>query len=75
MEDWKLTYDQTLDPDTRLRMAHEMGDFLYDNYVTIPMFWVFAIAAINPDVVVDYRVNMMHFGPLRYHEYTQAVLK
>jgi len=50
-------------------------DWWIGNYVDIPMFWQFAKAAINPEIVESYEVNMLHVGVIRYHEYTVPVFK
>ena len=42
---------------------------------SVPLVWVFSEAAVNPDVVAEYEVNMLHMGPVRYHEHTKPVFK
>jgi len=37
--------------------------------------WVFEKAVVNPSVVEEYEVNMLHMGPVRYHEYTKPVFE
>ena len=73
--DWKKAYDQTLDPDTRFAESQRMGDYFHDEHLTVPLLWLFAEVALNPNVVADYEISMLHFGPVRYHEYTKAVMQ
>ena len=73
--DWKKAYDQTLDPDTRFAESQRMGDYFHNEHLTVPLLWLFAEVALNPNIVADYEISMLHFGPVRYHEYTQAVMQ
>jgi peptide/nickel transport system substrate-binding protein len=73
--DWKRKYDQTIDLEERLKMSRELGDWWKANHVTGPLFWVFPEVGVDPKVVEDYTVNQLHFGPVRYHEYTKAVFQ
>ena len=66
---------QSIDPDERLDIIHEMGDFVYNNYLSLPLFLVVPQAAIDPEVVLDYSVNMRNFGPVNHHEFTEPVYK
>lgn len=51
------------------------GQYLYDNHVTIPIAWLKPAVAVNPKFVADYTANHLHFGPVRHHEFTEAVFK
>ncbi len=73
--DWKRAYDQNIDPDVRFAESQRLGDFFHNEHITVPLIWLFAEVGINPDVVEDYEISMLHFGPVRYHEYTKAVYK
>lgn len=73
--DWKRKYDNTIDLKERLKMSKELGDWWKANHVTVPLFWVIPEVGVDPKVVEDYTVNQLHFGPVRYHEYTKAVFK
>ncbi len=75
LTEWKKAYDRSLDPDFRFRESQRLGDWFHNEHVTAPLLWLFAEVGINPNVVADYGVNMLHFGPVRYHEYTKAVYK
>jgi len=73
--DWKRKYDQIIDADTRFKMGQDLGDFFHNENVTMPLLWLFAEVGVNPNVVESYEVSQLHFGPVRYHEYTKAVYK
>ena len=73
--EWKERYDTMADPVERERLAIELGDFWYDNYLSVPLLWVFSKVGYNPDVLKGYNVNQLHFGPTRYHEYTVPIYR
>ena len=56
-----------------LEETYRIGDYLYENYITVPLFFLFPKAVVNPNYVVEYKQNMLHFGPAVGHEYTQPV--
>ncbi len=55
--------------------AIKFADAWLDQTFSIPLMWVFSEVAVNPDVVERYEVNMLHMGPVRYHEHTKAVFQ
>ena len=73
--DWKRNVDTIADPATRVEEFIKLGDFWYDNYLSIPLLWVFGKAVFNPSVLEGYEVSHVHFGPVRYHEYTVPIYK
>ena len=73
--EWKENYDQIADPVERERLSQDLGDYWHNEHLSIPLLWVFGKAVYNPDVLVEYEVSHVHFGPVRYHEYTEAVYK
>ena len=73
--EWKENYDTIVDPEERDRLAIDLGDFWYDNYLSIPLLWIFAKAVYNPEFLEGYEVNQAHFGPVRYHEYTVPIYR
>ena len=73
--DWKRNVDTIADPAERDRLAIKLGDFWYDNHLSIPLLWIFAKAVYNPEILEGYEVNQLHFGPTRYHEYTVPVYR
>ena len=61
--------------DERRVAAQDFAEAWLEGHYSIPLVWVFAEAAVNPAVVQEYEVNMLHMGPVRYHEHTQPVYK
>ena len=57
------------------RPARDFAEAWLDGHYSIPLVWVFAEVAVNPNIVEEYQVNMLHMGPVRYHEHTQPVLQ
>ena len=75
ISDYRKACTSTTDVDERKRLAQEFGDWFVNNHIAAPIIWLFAFAAVNPNVVQEYEVNMVHMGPVRYHEFTKAVYK
>ncbi len=73
--EWKENYDTIADSRTRKSLAQDLGDFWRNEHLSIPLLWVFGKAVFNPEVLVGYEVNHVHFGPVRYHEYTKPVYR
>jgi peptide/nickel transport system substrate-binding protein len=65
--------ETTIDPDARIRAAQEIADYLYANYVTLPLFFVTTAVVVNPEVVEEYRAIILNIGPGFRHEYTKIV--
>ncbi len=59
----------------RREAAQDFAEAWLEGHYSIPLVWVYAEAAVNPGVVQEYEVNMLHMGPVRYHEHTQPVYK
>ena len=59
----------------RRQISVDFGDMWTEQAFSIPLMWVFEKAVVNPDVVEEYDVNMLHMGPVRYHESTTPVFK
>ena len=69
-------YEQMLgetDLDTRERISQELGDFIYDQYYTIPVVNIKATVVANPDVVESYPFGGVTgvFSHLEYAEPAQ----
>ncbi len=71
---WEVCISE-VDPEIRTEALIKLGDTWLEKAFSIPLVWVFAEAAVNPEVVEQYQVNMLHMGPIRYHEFTKPVLK
>ena len=73
--EWKEQYDVTAHLGERDNMVQELGDFWYDNYLSIPLLWIFEKVVYNPQILERYEVNQLEFGPARYHEYTVPIYR
>jgi dipeptide transport system substrate-binding protein len=62
-------------PEDVLRLTHEIGDWMYANYLIVPMYFLAPQVAYNPGVLVKYEANHLHMGPVRFHEYTEPMFK
>ncbi len=56
-----------------LKWEQAIGDYLYDNYLLIPLAFLFPVSAYDPGVIEQYTANWQHWGPVRHHEYTIPV--
>ena len=65
--------ETTIDPDARIKAAQEIADYLYANYVTLPLFFVTTAVVIDPNVVEEYHAIILNIGPGFRHEYTKIV--
>ena len=68
-------WEMIVDPDARKLATQAIGDWFYNYYWAIPLFWVRAEVAVNPGVVADYTSDQIHFGPSRHHEFTVPVYR
>ena len=69
-------YDEflaTVSLDERDRILREIGEHLFVEYATAPMFSIHSEYVINPRVVADYQTSGLR--PPRHLEYAKAVLK
>ena len=62
-------------PEEITRLTHEMGDYLYNNYIIIPIAFLFPQAAYDPGVIADpgFARYMVDQGPTEGLEYTIPV--
>jgi ABC-type transport system substrate-binding protein len=68
-------YGQSIDPVRRSELELAYGDHAYDNFTTIPLFWISPQAVFNPKILVEYVANHKNFGPVRTIEFVKAVRK
>ena len=68
-------YEQTVDADRLDELELIYGQRMYENFGTVPMFWILPEAAIDPEVVAEYEANMGNFGPVRHLEFAVPVYK
>lgn len=64
---------QTLDPVKADALARQMGDIFFDEFISIPLFWLPAEAVINPDVVAGWDWPGSITGTWTHLETVQAV--
>ena len=68
-----LNFKASVNPDDILKWEQAIGDYLYDNYLLIPLAFLFPVSAYDPGVIDTYTANWQHWGPVRHHEYTIPV--
>ncbi len=68
-----INFKAAVSPDDILEWEQAIGDFLYDNYLLIPLAFLFPVSAYDPGVIDTYTANWQHWGPVRHHEYTIPV--
>ena len=66
---------QTLDPVKADDLARQMGDIFFDQFISIPLFWLPAEAVINTDVVAGWDWPGSITGTWTHLETVQAVKK
>ena len=47
-------FEVTIDKVERIRQMEALGDYLYDNYATVPLFWYFQTYGYDPGVIEEY---------------------
>jgi ABC-type transport system substrate-binding protein len=50
-----LALIQSVNPEERQRLTREIGDFLFENFADIPLFWFYNEVVANPKVVADWQ--------------------
>jgi len=68
-------YEQTVDKDRLDELELVYGKTMYENFGTVPMFWILPQIAVDPEVVAEYTANMGNFGPVRHLEFAVPVYK
>ena len=66
---------QTLDPVKADALAREMGDIFFDEFISIPLFWLPAEAVINPEVIAAHTWPGSITGTWTHLENIEAVKK
>ena len=71
----QFKYDcrKTTNVEERNKLAQAFGDWWVNNAISVPLVWVYDAAIYNPKYVSEYKVNLLHMGPIRYHEFTVPV--
>ncbi len=52
------------------KIMRDIGNYLYDEYATLPLFWILTEFVVNPKVVGDYKTSGIF--PPRHLEYIKA---
>ena len=73
ISEYKHACDATADPAERIRLAQEFGTWWIENATSVPLLWIFGEGTYDPSIVSEYKVNQLHVGPIRYHEWTVPV--
>ena len=73
MDDNYEAFVESTDPAEQDRLLREAGDVLYNEYGSIPLFWIPATWAVNPNVVAEYVTR--GFLKEQDFEYVKAVTK
>ena len=68
-----LNFKASVQKDDILKWEQAIGDYLYDNYLLIPLAFLFPVSSYDPGVIESYNANWQHWGPVRHHEYTVPV--
>ncbi len=66
---------QTLDPATADGLARQLGDIFFDQFISIPLFWLPAEAVVNPEVVAGWNWPGSITGTWTHFENVKAVKK
>jgi peptide/nickel transport system substrate-binding protein len=61
----------TADPEQQDRLLREAGNYLFAEYASLPLFWLYTEFVANPQVVAEYKTSGML--PPRHLEYLKAV--
>jgi ABC-type transport system substrate-binding protein len=64
---------QVLAPAQRARMLQEIGDHKFTEFAEMPMFWLFAEAAVNPKYIAEYVFPGVITGYFTHLEYVKLV--
>jgi ABC-type transport system substrate-binding protein len=63
-------YTATANPQEQDQLLREIGNHLFDEYATLPLFWLYTEFVVNPKVVADYKTSGIF--PPRHLEYIKA---
>jgi ABC-type transport system substrate-binding protein len=63
--------NSVVDPKERTRLLREIGDHKFENFADIPLFWLFAEAAVNPKYVTEYIFPGVITGFFTHLEYVK----
>ena len=58
-------------PGERARLLREIGDHKFTEFAEIPLFWLFAEAAVNPKYIAEYVFPGVITGSFTHLEYVK----
>jgi hypothetical protein len=61
--------ERVVDRGDRVRLLREIGDHRFHEFSDIPLFWVFAEAAVNPKFIAEYVLPGTITGYFTHLEY------
>jgi ABC-type transport system substrate-binding protein len=64
---------QSVDPGERQRLARAIGDHLYEEFSSIPLFWLYNEVAVNPNVVAEWTYPGLGGGRSTHFHLLKAV--
>jgi len=64
-------YTAIADPQEQDQLLREIGNYVFEEYATLPLFWLHTEFVVNPKVVADYKTSGIF--PPRHLEYIKAV--
>jgi peptide/nickel transport system substrate-binding protein len=62
---------KTANPGERTRLLREIGDHKFNEVINIPLFWLFAAAAVTPKFIADYEFPGVITGFYTHLEYVK----
>ena len=66
-------YAEELVPERREQLVTEIGQFLYDNHSTGPMFWILPVMGMDHSIIEEYSAHISVWGPTAKYEYATLV--
>ena len=69
VSDW---YMRKSNPQERSTIMKEVGGILYNAYASLPLLYLNAEVAVDPNVVAEYKADIGAYGASVGHEYTKA---
>ncbi|MBM3926764.1 MAG: hypothetical protein FJ320_12475 [SAR202 cluster bacterium] len=70
-----LKLNNSVTPEDITKYTHEVGNFMYDNYLIVPIAFLMPQAVYNPKVVAEYHGKMIDAGPVELLEEVKPVYK
>ncbi len=65
--------EKVVDAGERARLLREIGDHKFTEFAEVPLFWLFAEAAVNPKYIAEYVFPGVITGYFTHLEYIKLV--